>query len=110
MELVPNKDILACYPGRVELSCVFTDEKIEKDCDSLILVTERLQNDELLKYTESSHQNFSRAGIKTVKTLGDCFAPGTIAAAVYSGHLAAREFQTEYKEDVPFLRERIKIF
>ena len=41
--------------------------------------------------------------------IGDSFSPGTIAAAVYSGHLAAREFQSKFNEDVPFLRERIDI-
>jgi len=49
------------------------------------------------------------AGIKTLKCIGDSFAPATIAAAVYSGHLAARELQAEPQEDVPFLRERIQI-
>jgi dimethylamine/trimethylamine dehydrogenase len=33
----------------------------------------------------------ARAGIKSVARIGDCLAPGTIAAAVHSGHLVARE-------------------
>ena len=32
-----------------------------------------------------------RAGIRKVVRIGDCLAPGTIAAAVYSGHRFARE-------------------
>ena len=32
-----------------------------------------------------------------------------LTAAVYSGHLAARELQAEPQEEVPFLRERIQI-
>ena len=54
-------------------------------------------------------ERLTNAGIKTLKCIGDSFAPATIAAAVYSGHLAARELQTEPQEDVPFLRERIQI-
>jgi len=109
VELFPNMDLFKCYSGRVELSCVFTEDKIEKECDSLLLITERIQNDELKKSVEADKEKISSVGIKTLKSIGDCYAPGTMAAAVYSGHLAAREFQTEQKEDVPFLRERIKI-
>ena len=31
-------------------------------------------------------------GVQQVIQIGDCLAPGTIAAAVYSGHRFAREF------------------
>jgi dimethylamine/trimethylamine dehydrogenase len=48
-----------------------------------------------------------QAGIKTIQCIGDCLAPGIIAAAVHSGHLAAREFEANVPEDIPFLRERI---
>ena len=55
-------------------------------------------------------ERLTNAGIKTLKCIGDSFAPATIAAAVYSGHLAARELQAEPQEEVPFLRERIQIW
>jgi len=42
--------------------------------------------------------------------LGDCLAPGTIGAAVRSGHRYAREFDETDNRDVPFLRERPEIF
>jgi len=50
------------------------------------------------------------AGIKTVVRLGDCLAPGLIAAAVYSGHEYARTYQEQIDRDCPpFLREDIAV-
>jgi len=46
-----------------------------------------------------------RAGIKSVTRIGDCLAPGTIAAAVYSGHRHARELDEPVPDGVPFRRE-----
>jgi dimethylamine/trimethylamine dehydrogenase len=39
-----------------------------------------------------------------IARIGDCSAPGTIAAAVYAGHRYAQELDSE-PADVPFLRE-----
>jgi dimethylamine/trimethylamine dehydrogenase len=43
-----------------------------------------------------------------VTRLGDCLAPGLIAAAVYSGHQYARTYQEQVDKDrAPFMREDI---
>jgi dimethylamine/trimethylamine dehydrogenase len=34
------------------------------------------------------------SGIDRVRRVGDCYGPGTIQAAVYSGHKFARELDT----------------
>ncbi len=109
VELAPQTDLVAVHAGMVELSCVFTDRRTERACDSLILISERFPNDELYQLLEVESEKLSGAGIKTLKCIGDCHAPATIAAAVYSGHLAARELQAVQQEEVPFLRERIQI-
>ena len=46
-----------------------------------------------------------RAGTR----IGDCLAPGTIAAAVFSGHAFAREIDAPDPGDVPFRRERATV-
>jgi dimethylamine/trimethylamine dehydrogenase len=46
------------------------------------------------------------AGHIDIHRIGDCAAPGTIAAAVYSGHQYARELDTGTPADVRFRRER----
>ena len=102
-------NLTAGETGKVELSCIFTERKIERECDSLLLVTERTPNDGLFNSLNSDPERLTNAGIKTLKCIGDSFSPATIAAAVYSGHLAARELQAKPQEDVPFLRERIQI-
>ena len=109
VEFATQTDLSSANTGMVELSCIFTDRRIEKDCDSLVLITERIPNDKLYHSLQEKPENLSETGIKTIKCIGDCLAPSTIAAAVYSGHLAARELETGHPEEVPFLRERVKV-
>ena len=109
VEFATQTDLVSADAGMVELSCVFTDRRTEKDCDSLVLISERIPNDKLYHSLQEKPENLSEAGIKTLKCIGDCLAPSTIAAAVYSGHLAARELESEQQEEVPFLRERVQI-
>ena len=109
VEFATQTDLASAAAGMVELTCVFTDRRTEKDCDSLVLISERIPNDELYHSLQEKSENLSAAGIKTLKCIGDCLAPSTIAAAVYSGHLAARELESGQQEEVPFLRERVQI-
>ena len=75
----------------------------------MVLISERIPNDKLYHSLKEKPKILSEAGIKTLKCIGDCLAPSTIAAAVYSGHLAARELESDQQKEVPFLRERVKI-
>ncbi len=109
VEIVTQTNLTGVEKGKVELSCMFTEKKIKRECDSLILVTERVPNDGLFNSLNGDPERLNNAGIKTLKCIGDSFAPATIASAVYSGHLAAREFQADPQQEVPFLRERIQI-
>jgi len=109
VEFATQTDLVSADAGMVELTCVFTDRRTEKDCDSLVLISERIPNDKLYHSLKEKPENMSEAGIKTLKCIGDCLAPSTIAAAVYSGHLAARELESDQQEEVPFLRERVHI-
>ena len=109
VEFATQTDLVSADAGMVELTCIFTDRLTEKDCDSLVLISERIPNDKLYHSLQEKSENLSEAGIKTLKCIGDCLAPSTIAAAVYSGHLAARELESDQQEEVPFLRERVHI-
>ncbi len=109
VEFATQTDLVSADAGMVELTCVFTDRRTEKDCDSLVLISERIPNDKLYHSLQEKSENLSEAGIKTLKCIGDCLAPSTIAAAVYSGHLAARELESDRNEEVPFLRERVEL-
>ena len=71
------------------------------------MVTARLPNDALYYDLNVSPEKLAEAGIKSVKRVGDAFAPGLIAAAVWSGHRFARELDGPPPGDVPFKRELV---
>ncbi|MEO1823566.1 MAG: Arm DNA-binding domain-containing protein, partial [Candidatus Lambdaproteobacteria bacterium] len=47
LELATQTNLTAAETGKVELSCIFSERKIERECDSLLPVTERIPNDGL---------------------------------------------------------------
>ena len=109
VELAPQHNLVSIHPGTVELACMFTDRRVPHSCDTIVLVTERLPNDGLYLALKDNLEALTEVGIKTIQCIGDCLAPGIIAAVVHSGHLAAREFEAEDPGEVPFLRERVKL-
>jgi dimethylamine/trimethylamine dehydrogenase len=48
----------------------------------------------------------AQRGILSVRRIGDCAAPGTIAAAVYAGHRAARRLGDPRDEAADLPREQ----
>ncbi len=75
-------------------------------CAAVVLVTSRQSNDALYHELVADQAALDAAGITSVTRIGDCLAPSTIAAAVYSGHRLAREIDSPPPGDeVPFLRE-----
>ena len=107
VKITPQHNLVSVHPGAVKLECNFTEKITIHECQTLLLVTERFPNDDLHKSLLDNPEGIDQAGIKTIQCIGDCLAPGIIAAAVHSGHLAAREFEANVPEDIPFLRERI---
>ena len=53
------------------------------------MVTSRLPEDGLFQDLLPHEHRF-----KTLRAIGDCNAPGTVAAAVYDGHSAARYLES----------------
>ncbi len=88
----------------VDLTCVYTGRTSRRAAASLVMVTARIPNDEL--YHALKTDALAAAGVKSVTRIGDCLAPGTIAAAVFSAHRFARELDCPHPGDVPFKRER----
>ncbi|TDK51459.1 FAD-dependent oxidoreductase [Antarcticimicrobium luteum] len=101
VNIVPLRNLVSIQPDQVELACVFTDRKETLACKSVIMVTMRDSEDALYHDLVAIPDN----GPKSVTRIGDCLAPGTIAAAVYSGHRFARELGEQVPEGVPFRRE-----
>jgi dimethylamine/trimethylamine dehydrogenase len=73
-----------------------------------VLVTMRLPNDGLYHDLMADEKALEAAGIKSVIRIGDCYAPSTIAAAVYAGHRCAREMD-EPEREISFDRELVAL-
>ena len=105
VEIVALHNLAAIAEGEVELACVYTGRRQNHACGSLVLVTARLPEDSLYHALNEEWSALAGAGIKSLTRIGDVLAPGTIAAAVYSGHRYARELDEPVAEGVPFRRE-----
>ena len=96
--------VLKISRDELTASCVITGKETPLIQDGLVFVTDRTPIDHL--YRELS---IARTGgiLDSLRLIGDAEAPGTIAQAVFAGHLAAREFDETPNPDVtPFRVER----
>jgi dimethylamine/trimethylamine dehydrogenase len=85
-------------------SCVITGRENTLKQDAIVFVTDRTPNDQLYKELLTAHTG---GVLDSLRLIGDAEAPGTIAQAVFAGHLAAREFDEIINPDVtPFRVER----
>lgn len=108
VEIVTAMTLAGRTKDQLELSCVYSGRIRPVDCATLVPVTARLPDETLWLELKAREAEWADAGIKTITRLGDCLAPGLIAAAVYSGHQYARTYQEQVDKDrVPFMREDI---
>ena len=96
--------------GRVALRHVNDNQPRTVEAETVVLVTARRPLESLYLELDAAPDERENAGIRALSRIGDCLAPGTIAAAVYEGHRFAREFdRTEDPDAVPFKREYVEI-
>jgi dimethylamine/trimethylamine dehydrogenase len=95
--------------NEAELSCVHTGEVERIPVGSVVLVTSRAPDDWLYRALMDRSHEFADHGVIAVRRVGDCLAPGTIAAAVFSGHEFARNLDDPSNAEVPFRRERVSL-
>ena len=103
VEILTHKNLLSVRPGEVTLACTFTDREETRAAATLVPVTMREPVDGLF------HALAAGMDRERLHRIGDCFAPGTIASAVYQGHRFAREFGAPKTEEVPFRRELVAL-
>jgi dimethylamine/trimethylamine dehydrogenase len=66
-----------------------------------VMVTSRVPDDELYQVLLTCEERF-----QSLRAIGDCHAPSTVAAAVYDGHSAARHLQSQQDIYAPlFVRD-----
>jgi dimethylamine/trimethylamine dehydrogenase len=103
--IVTQHELAVITEAAVELACVFTGQRRDAPCGTLVMVTSRQPVDGLYRLLLDDGQALESAGIKSVTAIGDCLAPSTIAAAIYAGHRYAREMDQPTVDGAPFLRE-----
>ncbi|HEX8990959.1 MAG TPA: FAD-dependent oxidoreductase [Anaerolineales bacterium] len=92
--------------GAARLASTLTGETAEVPCDAVVLVTDRISNDALYYELKPA---LDAGSLKSLRLIGDAEAPNIIAQAVFSGHLAAREFEEPSVEGTPFQIERMTL-
>ena len=107
VEILASHAVLATAAGGVRAQCVFTGRETEIPAGAAVFVTARLPEDSLYQGLLERRGDWPGAGLKTVRAIGDCLAPGTIAAAVWEGHRYAQELEAAFDggDTVPFRRE-----
>jgi dimethylamine/trimethylamine dehydrogenase len=101
------RTLTAMSDGAVTTACAYTGRESTMSADAVVMVTARLPRDDLLTSLNGRSPEWESAGLVSVRTIGDAFAPATIAAAVYEGHKYAEELDTtpHHGDTVPFRRE-----
>ncbi|MGE5463381.1 MAG: hypothetical protein ACM3PS_08495, partial [Syntrophothermus sp.] len=88
----------------VRLTNTVSGSETDQPRNGVVLVTDRISNDGLYYALKPA---LEEGNLDSLRVIGDAEAPNIIAQAVFSGHLAGREFDEEKVEGTPFKRERI---
>ncbi len=107
VEIRVNESVSSAQAGQIETACVFSGRKNYLACQNLVFVTERISENPVTAALEEK--------VETLEVIGDAMAPGLIADAVFSGHLAARNFEADpqeiaaaiYRREMPSLQGSI---
>ncbi len=105
VQIICNHSVKSIEQDLVTLECVFIGTETRKEVDAIIPVTARKSIDGLYTDLIARKEEWKDHGIQSVTRIGDCYAPGPIAMAVYSGHEYARNLEMSRDADVLFKRE-----
>ena len=98
VNIIPNQVLFHAHKDEIEARCIYTDRVIHIPCNTLILVTERLPETELYQQLTAPTITDNLKKQRHIELIGDALVPSLIADAVFSGHLAAENFETPQNE------------
>jgi len=101
VEIVVSHDITRLEAGKAHVEGKLRERR-ELNFDSIVMVTSRNIDDALYQDLQAFEDSF-----KTLRAIGDCYAPATVAAAVYAGHSAARQLQSDQDIYAPLFHREI---
>ena len=99
------KNVHAIHADGVELRCVYTGDTESLACASVVVLSSMIPRDGLYHDLLATAAGAERRIVR----IGDCYGPGTIAAAVWSGHRLARDPFANITDAPPFERENIAL-
>jgi dimethylamine/trimethylamine dehydrogenase len=106
VKLYPQHVMSAIENDCVRLIHTISGEGVELERQGVLLVSDRISNDALYYSLQPA---LAEGRLRSLRVIGDAEAPNIIAQAVFSGHLAAREFEEEQVEGTPFKIERVRV-
>ena len=92
VKIYPNLVLEKATKTTLEAYCVFSGRSTTLPCHTLLPVTQRRPVTDLYNAVLTINEDAD------IELIGDACAPGLIADAVYSGHLAARNFESDPEE------------
>jgi dimethylamine/trimethylamine dehydrogenase len=104
VKLYPQTILSEIQNDCVRLTNAISGNEVELPRDGVVLVSDRISNDSLYYELKPA---LEEGKLSSLRVIGDAEAPNIIAQAVFSGHLAAREFEEERVDGTPFKVERI---
>ena len=104
VRLYPQYLLEIIHEGGARLLHTVTGSGLDLEADAVILVTDRLPNNDLYKDLKPA---LAAGVLDSLRVIGDAEAPNIIAQAIYAGHLAGREFDEIPSVSTPFRIERV---
>ena len=106
--VIRTNQVVSDFDGAgVNVACTYTGKTETVAAGSLIVVTARLPADRLYYDVGTDARQLAACGIRSITRIGDAVGPGSIAAAVHSGHRIAREMRDHGPHAGPCRRERV---
>ncbi|GMQ85904.1 MAG: NAD(P)-binding protein [Acidimicrobiia bacterium] len=107
LEILTERSVTEIRAGSVLTKGAWESGTTEIAVDSVVLVTQRLVNDDLFNTLQADQEALTKAGIKAIYQVGDCYAPQTLAETIFHAHRLAREIDSpDPNVPLPFIRER----
>lgn len=105
--LLTNHELASLSPTTATVMNNISSAEATLPCDAVVMVTDRIPNDSLYHELKPA---LAEGRLESLRVIGDAEAPNIIAQAVFSGHLAAREFEEDINRDeTPFRVERLEV-
>lgn len=92
--------------GKARVRGTLMGDLRDLEADSLVLVTQRVPNDDLYRELQRKGEQLEQDGIRKLLRVGDCVAPRILADAIFDGHRLGREVDDPGRPEIsPFLIE-----